>query len=118
MNITKLELCNKVSKRLEERYEQEKAAEQGRSNHRPPHVSELKPILEFFLDEILNVLSERQKIEIRGFGAFRTKERKPRVGRNPRTGQAVDIPAFIAPIFKFSKDAQKIFNEKLKTAKP
>jgi nucleoid DNA-binding protein len=41
------------------------------------------------------------------------KNRKARIGRNPRTGQKVDVPAFKAPLFKFSKDAQAIFDKKL-----
>jgi len=97
MNITKLELCNRVSKKLGT----EKTS------------TELKPILETFLDEIMQVLSENQRIEIRGFGSFRTKERRHRVGRNPRTGEIVDIPSYQAPVFKFSKEAQKIFDEKI-----
>ena len=98
MNITKLELCNRVAKRL--------------SDKSIPIV-ELKPVLETFLDEILNVLSEGRRIEIRGFGSFKTKIRKTRMGRNPRTGDAVKIPAYTAPFFKFSRDALKIFSDKM-----
>jgi nucleoid DNA-binding protein len=98
MNTTKLELCNRVAKRL--------------SDKSLPIV-ELKPVLEMFLDEILNVLSEGKKIEIRGFGSFKTKNRKTRIGRNPRTGDAVKIPAYTAPYFKFSRDALKIFSDKM-----
>lgn len=95
MNITKIELCNRVAQRFGD-----------------VPVSELKPILEAFLDEILDALSEGRKIEFRGFGTFVTKVRKSRVGRNPRTGESVDIPEYTAPVFKFSKDAQKTFETK------
>lgn len=95
MNITKIELCNRVAQRFGD-----------------VPVSELKPILEAFLDEILDALSEGRKIEFRGFGTFVTKVRKSRTGRNPRTGESVDIPEYTAPVFKFSKDAQKTFDVK------
>jgi len=98
MNTTKLELCNRVAKRLTET---------------PVPVGYLKPVLETFLDEILNVLSEGRRIEIRGFGSFKTKSRKTRIGRNPRTGDTVQIPAYTAPAFKFSRDAMKIFSDKI-----
>jgi nucleoid DNA-binding protein len=96
MNVTKLELCNRVSKKLTD-----------------IPTGSLKPILETFLDEILTILSENRRIEIRGFGSFRTRSKKTRLGRNPRTGDPVQIPAYKAPIFKFSRDAQKIFSSKL-----
>lgn len=95
MNITKIELCNRIAQRF---------------NGVP--VATLKPVLEAFLDEILDALSEGRKIEFRGFGTFMTKMRKSRMGRNPRTGKSVDIPECTAPVFKFSKDAQKTFNIK------
>ena len=96
MNITKLELCNRVAKRVSEL-----------------SASSLKPVIETFLDEILSVLSEGKRIEIRGFGSFKTKSRKTRIGRNPRTGDSVQIPAHTLPAFKFSRDAVKIFSDKI-----
>jgi len=95
VSVTKMDLCGRISKRFNKT------------------ASEMKPILEAFLDEILIVLSEDRKIEIRGFGSFRAKQRKKRMGRNPRTGETVLIPAYTAPSFKFSKDAQKNFDGKL-----
>ena len=100
MNITKLELCNRVSKRVSD------------TDASLP-VSYLKPVLETFLDEILSILSEGRRIEIRGFGSFKTKSRKTRIGRNPRTGDKVQIPAHTLPAFKFSRDAVKIFSDKI-----
>jgi nucleoid DNA-binding protein len=104
MNITKLDLCNRVAKRITDT---------------PVPVGYLKPVLETFLDEILCVLSEGRRIEIRGFGSFKTKNKKVRTGRNPRTGDKVEIPAHTAIAFKFSRDATKIFSDKLgKVKKP
>ncbi len=94
-NATKLDLCNRISKRLE---------------NKP--VTDIKVTVEAFLDEILKVLSEGRRIEIRGFGAFSVKDRKQRTGRNPRTGKEVAIPEYKAPYFKFSKEAQNNFESK------
>src|SRR6201999_4609285 len=50
------------------------------------------------------------KIEIRGFGSFRTRQRKPRVGRNPKTGDRVEVPAKKIPFFKPSKELKDMVN--------
>ena len=62
-----------------------------------------KNILEGFFDAIGDSLSAGKKIEIRGFGSFKIKERKARVARNPRTGEEVKIPSRIVPTFKPSR---------------
>jgi len=98
-NITKLDLCNKIAKRL-------------KAEKLKQPVNIVKDVIEMFLDEILESLSEDDRIEIRGFGAFNAKTRNPRVGRNPRTGEIVKIPSYKAPHFKFSKEAQNIFDSK------
>lgn len=97
MNTTKSDICRRVSNRLGNQYK----------------ISHIKTILETSFDEILSILAEEKRIEIRGFGAFKTKMRQPKIGRNPRTGEVVPVPAYKTPSFKFSKDAQKIFNEKI-----
>jgi integration host factor subunit beta len=99
MNVTKLELCTRVAKKLDK-----------------TSITELKPILEIFLDEILGIMAEGYRIEIRGFGCFKPVTRKKRIGRNPRTGDVVEIPPYTAPYFRFSKEAQKTFDEKLKAS--
>ena len=80
--------------------------------HIPPSVSELREIFDIFIDEIMATVAEGARIEIRGFGCFKPVLKKKRIGRNPRTGQVVDIPPYEAPYFKFSRDAQRIFEEK------
>jgi integration host factor subunit beta len=50
-------------------------------------------IVETIFDSIVKSLKAGDKIEIRGFGSFRTRQRKPRIGRNPKTGARVDVPA-------------------------
>jgi len=55
-------------------------------------------------------LHQGEKIEIRGFGSFRTRQRQPRVGRNPKTGSRVDVPAKRIPYFKPSKELKDLVN--------
>ena len=57
-------------------------------------------IVETIFDSIVRSLRTGDKIEIRGFGSFRTRQRKPRVGRNPKTGERVEVPAKKIPFFK------------------
>lgn len=72
-------------------------------------AADIKPIVESFLDEILSVLGEGRRIEIRGFGAFSVKHHKARKGRNPRTGLPIELTEHDTPGFKFSADAQAVF---------
>ena len=55
------------------------------------------------LDTITASLIEGEKVQLSGFGSFEVKEREARVGRNPRTKEAIQIPASKAPVFKPSK---------------
>jgi integration host factor subunit beta len=67
-------------------------------------------IVETIFDSIVTSLRAGDKIEIRGFGSFRTRQRKPRVGRNPKTGDRVDVPAKKIPFFKPSKELKDVVN--------
>ena len=67
-------------------------------------------VVETIFDSIVKSLRTGDKIEIRGFGSFRTRQRKPRVGRNPKTGARVDVPAKIIPYFKPSKELKDLVN--------
>ena len=67
-------------------------------------------IVETVFDSIVRSLRSGDKIEIRGFGSFRTRERKPRVGRNPKTGDRVEVPAKKIPFFKPSKELKDLVN--------
>lgn len=98
MGMTKLKLCNRIAKRTDVKH--------------LPAVLDYKTIVDAALDEIMNILSEGSKIEIRGFGCFKVINRKKRIGRNPRTGQIYIIEACPIPSFKFSKEAYKIFEQK------
>src|SRR6266571_786056 len=67
-------------------------------------------LVETIFDSVVHSLRAGDKIEIRGFGSFRTRQRKPRVGRNPKTGARVDVPAKKIPYFKPSKELKDIVN--------
>ena len=56
-------------------------------------AQEVEQVVDIFFDEIAQRLAEGGRVELRGFGAFSTREREARTGRNPRTGEAVDVPA-------------------------
>lgn len=61
-------------------------------------------VVDGFLNAIKRALAKQQNIEIRGFGTFKVRKRKPRVARNPRTGETVEVPARPVPVFKPSKN--------------
>ncbi|MFP4458142.1 MAG: HU family DNA-binding protein [Candidatus Zixiibacteriota bacterium] len=65
--------------------------------------TETAVIIESFLNSVKDVMSDGNTIEIRRFGSFKLKERKPRVARNPKTGKPVDVAKRVVPVFKPSK---------------
>ena len=67
-------------------------------------------IVETIFEGVVRSLRAGDKIEIRGFGSFRTRQRKPRVGRNPKTGDRVEVPAKKIPFFKPSKELKDMVN--------
>ncbi len=68
-------------------------------------------IVEAIFNSVVQALHSGDKIEIRGFGSFRTRRRQPRVGRNPKTGARVDVPAKRIPYFKPSKELKDLVNQ-------
>ena len=69
-------------------------------------------IVDTIFDSVIHALRSGDKIEIRGFGSFRIRQRKPRTGRNPKTGAKVDVPAKRVPYFKPSKELRDLVNPK------
>jgi integration host factor subunit beta len=67
-------------------------------------------IVETIFDSVIAALKSGDKVEIRGFGSFRTRQRNPRIGRNPKTGERVEVPAKKVPYFKPSKDLRDLVN--------
>jgi integration host factor subunit beta len=68
-------------------------------------------IVETVFDSIIAALHKGEKVELRGFGSFRTRERGPRRGRNPKTGAPVDVPAKRVPYFKPGKELKEYFTD-------
>jgi integration host factor subunit beta len=77
-----------------------------------PHLSpqEADQVVATVLDAIADRLAEGGRVEIRGFGAFSTRPRRARVGRNPRTGEAVPVDAKRVPHFKPGKELRERLN--------
>jgi len=69
-------------------------------------------VITHFLQSIMDALQAGDKVELRGFGSFRLRHRQARAGRNPRTGETVQIPAKAVPAFT----AGKAFQEKVQTS--
>ena len=67
-------------------------------------------IVQAVLDSIVESLKDGGKVELRGFGSFRLRERASRQGRNPKTGERVFVPAKTVPYFKPGKDLKELIN--------
>ncbi len=72
---------------------------------------DVEQLVEIIFDSIVVTLNKGEKIELRGFGSFRVRERSARKGRNPKTGEPVAIPAKRVAYFKPGKDLKEIINE-------
>ena len=79
---------------------------------------ESEVIVETIFDSIVKSLRNGDKIEIRGFGSFRTRQRQARIGRNPKSGDRVEVPAKRIPFFKPSKELRDIVNGDASTEGP
>ncbi len=73
-------------------------------------AEEIEQVVDIFFDEISKRLAEGGRVELRGFGAFSTREREARSGRNPRTGETVSVPAKRVPYFKPGKEMRARMN--------
>jgi integration host factor subunit beta len=65
-------------------------------------------IVNILFSSITEALSDGDKVELRGFGSFRIRDRNPREGRNPKTGDTVHIPAKKVPFFKAGKELREM----------
>ena len=68
-------------------------------------------LVEIIFDSITETLNKGEKIELRGFGSFRVRERNSRKGRNPKTGDSVAIPAKRVAYFKPGKELKELINQ-------
>jgi len=67
-------------------------------------------IVDTLFESVIGALKANDKVEVRGFGSFRTRQRNPRTGRNPKTGASVAVPAKRVPFFKPSKELRDLVN--------
>jgi len=79
-----------------------------------PHLyqRDVERIVNTIFEEITNTLADGNRVELRGFGAFSVKHRPKRIGRNPRTGETVNVPEKRVPYFKTGKDLRERLNKK------
>ena len=73
-------------------------------------AEEIEKVVSAFFDEIAQRLARGGRVELRGFGAFSTREREGRRGRNPRTGETVEVPGKRVPYFKPGKEMRARLN--------
>jgi integration host factor subunit beta len=73
---------------------------------------DIENIVSAILDEIVKALARGDRVELRGFGAFSRKARSARIGRNPRTGDAVEVEEKFVPVFKTGKELRLRLNGK------
>ena len=71
---------------------------------------DVEAIVDTFFEQVIDRLATGGRVELRGFGAFSTRARDARVGRNPRTGEAVDVDAKRVPYFKPGKEMRARLN--------
>lgn len=79
---------------------------------RNPHLllRDIERIVDTVFDEITDTLAKGNRVELRGFGAFSVKHRESRTGRNPRTGEQVEVEAKRLPFFKTGKALREALN--------
>src|SRR5437879_1619154 len=68
-------------------------------------------IVDTLFESVIKALKDGDKLEVRGFGSFRVRQRNARVGRNPKTGEKVEVPAKRVPYFKPSKELKDLIND-------
>ncbi|VFN04131.1 MAG: integration host factor subunit beta [Candidatus Kentron sp. G] len=73
---------------------------------------DLKYVLEIILATIADSLTHGERIEIRGFGSFDVRYHEPHIGRNPRTGERINVPGRYLPYFKPGKELRERVNER------
>jgi integration host factor subunit beta len=85
-----------------------------------PHLyhRDVERIVTTIFEEITNALAKRDRVELRGFGAFSVKQRDARKGRNPRTGETVAVDQKVVPFFKTGKELRDRLNSKIEPGTP
>ena len=78
-------------------------------------VRDIDTSVKLMLDELITAMSRGERVEIRGFGSFSLNYRKPRVGRNPKSGECVSLDSKYVPHFKPGKELRERVNESVGT---
>ena len=73
-------------------------------------LKDAETVINTFIDCIIRALANEEKVELRGFGSFRTKQREARRGRNPKTGAQVNVPGKTVPFFKPGKEFRALID--------
>ncbi len=76
---------------------------------------DMERLVAVVLETITQTLEAGARVELRGFGAFSVRERKARAGRNPRTGEAVNVPSKHVPFFRTGKELRKRIDDAYKS---
>ena len=84
-----------------------------RISQKNPHLyhRDVERIINTVFDKIVEALGDGDRVELRGFGAFSVKDRQSREGRNPRTGESVQVDAKRVPFFKTGKELRERLNK-------
>lgn len=77
---------------------------------------ETEAVVDGFLKTIAEALSRRESVELRNFGVFRVKDRAPRSGRNPRTGEPIESEGQFVPHFKVSRELRQMVDKAVKAS--
>lgn len=75
------------------------------------HMADIERVVNVVLEEISGALTRGDRVELRGLGAFSVRERQARAGRNPRTGDSVEVPAKRTPFFKMGRELKERLNK-------
>lgn len=78
--------------------------------HRDLTQNQIEAIVSRIFGEITDALTSGGRVELRGFGTFSLRKREARVGRNPRTGQTVEVDSKAVPFFKSGKELRELLN--------
>ncbi len=74
-------------------------------------MAQAEKAVDAFFDAMTDGLANKKRVELRGFGSFQLREYDSYTGRNPRTGESVDVPPKVAPFFKAGKDIKQTINK-------
>lgn len=80
-------------------------------NHQNLSLKEVSKLVDVILEEISSALASGKRVELRGFGAFSVRKRKPRLARNPKTNAVVELDARATPYFRPGKEMRERVNK-------